>query len=240
MVYMEDNIVHKLIDKFKMKLTKNKKGYPSVMEYAFSSEELADLNKQNKQKIQDLKKEVIPKQEKKEKITKKNNVLPEEKDLNEEQILPQKESELKPKEESSLETEQKDSLNESEELENKKQPTSQTPKNSFIDLSSEHQSLIMDKWNGIDQVTIEKDILEGKDLLNHNYTITYADDAARYIHKIRKNYEIVLCYLIGFNNEKKGIYDKTIFSDKMDNEWKYLNNYIKVLEKIRNFKKQKS
>ena len=107
------------------------------------------------------------------------------------------------------------------------------PKNSFINLSPEHQQLVMDKWNEIKQSKIDKDIIDGKDLLNHNYTITYADEALKFIHYIRKEYEVVICYLIGFNNEKQGIYDKTIFSDKIDNEWKYLNNYIKILEKIR-------
>ena len=95
----------------------------------------------------------------------------------------------------------------------------------------------MDKWNEIKPNKIDKDIINGKDLLNHNYTITYADDAARFIHYIRKEYEVVICYLIGFNNEKQGIYDKTIFSSKIDDEWKHLNSYIKILEKIRNFKK---
>ena len=60
---------------------------------------------------------------------------------------------------------------------------------------------------------------------------------AKFIHLIRKRYEVVICYLIGFNNEKKGIYDKTIFSSRIDDEWKFLNQYIKVLEKIRSFRK---
>ena len=96
----------------------------------------------------------------------------------------------------------------------------------------------MEKWNEIDIKEIDKDIMDGKEILNHNYTITYADEAEKFIHDIRKKYEIVICYLIGFNNEKKGIFDKTIFSLKMDDEWKHLAQYIKILEKIRNFKKQ--
>ena len=83
---------------------------------------------------------------------------------------------------------------------------------------------------------VTQDIISGKEILNHNYTITFADDATKYISTIRKKYEVVLCYLIGFNNEKKGIYEKTFFADKIENEWKYLNYYIKLLEKIRNFK----
>lgn len=111
------------------------------------------------------------------------------------------------------------------------------PKNSFVNLNEEYQKIVMNKWNEIDYKQLDKDIIEGKDLLNHNYTITYADDAAKFIHNIRKQYEVVICYLIGFNNEKKGLYEKTIFSDKIDEEWKYLSNYIKVLEKIRSFRK---
>ena len=94
----------------------------------------------------------------------------------------------------------------------------------------------MKKWSKIDFNEVDKDIISGKEILNHNYTITFADDATKYISTIRKKYEVVLCYLIGFNNEKKGIYEKTFFSDKIENEWKYLNYYIKLLEKIRNFK----
>ena len=91
----------------------------------------------------------------------------------------------------------------------------------------------MDKWKEININKIDKDIIDGKNLLKSNYTITYADEAAKFIHYIRKEYEVVICYLIGFNNEKQGIKNKTIFSSKMDNEWKYLSNYIKILEKIR-------
>ena len=110
-------------------------------------------------------------------------------------------------------------------------------KDSYINLSKENQELIMNSWNSINNTDIDKDIIEGKDILSHNYNITYGDNAARFVHNIRKKYEIVICYLIGFNNEKNGIKNKIIFSDKIDNEWKYLENYIKLLEKIRNFKK---
>ena len=97
--------------------------------------------------------------------------------------------------------------------------------------------IIIEKWSLINEGEIAKDIIEGKDIINHNYNIDYGENAARFVHNIRKKYEVVVCYLIGFNNEKNGIMNKTIFSDKIDNEWKYLENYIKLLEKIRNFKK---
>ena len=73
----------------------------------------------------------------------------------------------------------------------------------------------------------------GKDILEHNYVITYADDALSYIYKIRDEYDILIEYLIGFNNEKRGVMNKNIFSSRLDDEWKFLNSYIKVLEKIK-------
>ena len=92
----------------------------------------------------------------------------------------------------------------------------------------------MKRWNSIDIVRLTHDIYEGKDILDHNYTITYADNALEYIYRIRGEYDILIEYLIGFNNEKKGVLNKNIFSDRLDNEWRYLKNYIKVLEKIKN------
>ena len=64
---MEDNnLIHKFVDKVKNKFTKNSKGYPSVAEYAFSSEEIEKISKQNKQKILDLKQDGYPREVKKE------------------------------------------------------------------------------------------------------------------------------------------------------------------------------
>ena len=50
------------------------------------------------------------------------------------------------------------------------------------------------------------------------------------ISKIEKNHSDG----IKIKNLTLKIENKTVFSDKIDNEWRYLNNYIKVLEKIRN------
>lgn len=246
---MEDKIVHKFIAKVKDKLSRNKTTYPSVSEYAFSSEEIEDMTKQNKQKIQELKQDLSFSAKKKEKETSKlqidNEVLSPveaqtviEVGLAKEMIQEYQDQNIT-KQEITEDPEKKDEKKESTSRKTKESlaETKEFSKNSFIHLNSEHQHLVMEKWNEIDPLQIEKDITEGKNLLNRNYTITYADDASRYIHHIRKNYEIVICYLIGFNNEKKGIYDKTTFSSKMDEEWKYLNNYIKVLEKIKSFKK---
>ena len=226
-------------------MTKNKPVNSAISEYAFSVEEIEDINKQNKQKIQELKQNIFSK--KKEKAT-----IAKEKDEELLSKIETKENEIKAVEPVKLEEpvqEQpkqstteviqegiKEDVKEEVVEEQQKVEEKRGPQNSCINLSREHQQLVMDKWNEIQSNKIDKDIIEGKDLLNHNYTITYADEAAKFIHNIRKDYEIVVCYLIGFNNEKQGIYDKTIFSDNIDNEWKYLSNYIKILEKIRNFR----
>ena len=64
---MEDNnLIHKFVRHVKSKFTKNSKGYPSVTEYAFSSEEIEKISKQNKQKILDLKQDGYPREVKKE------------------------------------------------------------------------------------------------------------------------------------------------------------------------------
>jgi len=248
---MEDKIVQKFINKFKDKFSKNKTTYPSVSEYAFSTEEIETINKQNKQKIQELKQDIFS--------TKKEKIEPNKTDINDEILSPivsqpiietglNKEmlEEYSIKQEESPDPEEiteevKELISPKETIEEIIETTEEIkeeqPKNSFINLNPEHQKLVMEKWNAINLNKIDKDIIDGKDLLNHNYTITYADDAAKFIHHIRKEYEIVICYLIGFNNEKQGIFEKTIFSNKIDEEWKYLNNYIKILEKIRSFKK---
>lgn len=225
---MNDRFINKFITKVKDKFTKNKSTYNDFSEYAFSMEELENINKQNKQKIQELKQDVFSKKE-------------ESKDKpNTDEVLSRIEANIE------IDNDVTEAILDSEEIvediqeipqesliEDLVEEVDDKPKNSFVNLSLEHQKLVMDKWGEIKSSKIDKDIIDGKDLLNHNYTITYADDAARFIHYIRKEYEVVVCYLIGFNNEKQGIYDKTIFSSKIDDEWKYLGNYIKILEKIR-------
>ena len=209
---MDGNIVQKLIHSIKNKITKHSKIDTSINEYAFSSEDLEELTKDNKEKLKELKKSTIH--------TKKQEVLDEEK-LND-SILSQ-------------EIEETNTDIKAEEI---KEEIQEKKEKSFINLEKEHRELIMKKWQEIDLTEIEKDILLAKDLLNHNYTITFADDATKFIHDIRQKYEVVLSYLIGFNNEKKGIYQKTFFGDNLDNEWIHLKHYIKVLEKIRNFKEK--
>lgn len=209
---MDGNIVQKLIHSIKNKITKHSKIDTSINEYAFSSEDLEELTKDNKEKLKELKKSTIH--------TKKQEVLDEEK-LND-----------------SILSQEIEATNTDIKAEEIKEEIQEKKEKSFINLEKEHQELIMKKWQEIDLTEIEKDILLAKDLLNHNYTITFADDATKFIHDIRQKYEVVLSYLIGFNNEKKGIYQKTFFGDNLDNEWIHLKHYIKVLEKIRNFKEK--
>ena len=249
------SMFNNLISKIKLKKTLN--NVDNINDYAFSMEEIDNLEKTNNKKIKDLKKNIIGIKDKDEVIiTKKGNELIDleeiennEKDTNEKddkQMWIDDES-LSEIEEAQineyLEEINKDENNDDEVskkgIEYKKEENNKDSEaeESFVNLSKEHQDLIMQNWNDIDLNGIDKDIINGKDILNHNYNITYGDNAARFVHDVRKKYEIVICYLIGFNNEKKGIKNKTIFSDKVDNEWKYLENYIKLLEKIRNFRK---
>ena len=215
----------------KVKLKKKLDNYFVQDEYAFSLEEIESIEEENHKKIKDLKKNTIGIKEKEEVIitnVDNNEIVNEELsfDVEKKEILD--EEKLTEVEEAQIE-EYLEEITKDDEVEENS--------DSFINLSEKNQKLIMDSWNLIDLQEIDKYILNGKDILNHNYNITYGDDALRFVHDIRKKYEIVICYLIGFNNEKKGIENKTIFSDKLDNEWKYLENYIKVLEKIRNFRK---
>lgn len=223
---MEDNKFRKLIHIVQDKLRRNSKVYPSMNEYAFSREDLDELKKENIEKLKDLKKNIQNSSNQK-KVLNENEL--DESILNQDNFEKLEEESIRNEDNDEYKEEQRDDeLTEKEEIH----------RPSFIHLEQEHQDLIMSKWREIDLNAIDKDIIEAKELLNHNYTITYADDAARFVHDIRKKYEVVLCYLIGFNNEKKGIYNKTFFAPSMESEWKYLNYYIKLLEKIRNFKNQ--
>ena len=217
---MEENVFQKLIHTVQKRMKRNSKTDSFMNEYVFNSSDLDELKKNNNEKIKELKKDI------KEQEKKKQVLMEEELD---ESILSDTTSQ-------SEITSQDDVNNEETSSDSNDTSAPEQEKTSFIHLEEEYQELIMKKWSKIDFNEVDKDIISGKEILNHNYTITFADDATKYISTIRKKYEVVLCYLIGFNNEKKGIYEKTFFSDKIENEWKYLNYYIKLLEKIRNFK----
>ncbi len=215
---MEGNIVNKILKKFKTKLNMDTKNNNAQnLEYSFSMEELDNLERQNSEKIKSLKEKKKPY---------KKKITP----MEEEEIL-------------SREMMQDDLLMQlcnADKVESTTKRGNDLVKEnvcSYINPSAESQHLVMERWKNIDIVRLDEDILKGKDILNHNYSITYGDDALAYIYRIRDEYDILIEYLIGFNNEKRGIMEKNIFSDRLDNEWRYLNNYIKVLEKIRKNKK---
>jgi hypothetical protein len=58
---MDDKLIHKLMNIVKDKFTKTKQTYHDSYDYAFSVEEIENINKQNKQKIQELKQDIFTK-----------------------------------------------------------------------------------------------------------------------------------------------------------------------------------
>ncbi len=195
--------------KIKNRFNNKKDNYPQFSEYSFSGEELDSLSRQNIDEINKLRTGFKVNKDKK--IEEDNSNL-------DAIVLLDKDIVVK-----------EDNVDNNIEKEDNKEEY-----NGYVNLSSDTRENIMKRWNSIDIVRLTHDIYEGKDILDHNYTITYADNALEYIYRIRGEYDILIEYLIGFNNEKKGVLNKNIFSDRLDNEWKYLKNYIKVLEKIKN------
>lgn len=202
---MEGSFFTKLKNRFNNK----KDNYPQFSEYSFSGEELDSLSRQNIDEINKLRTGFKVNKDKK--IEEDNSNL-------DAIVLLDKDIVVK-----------EDNVDNNIEKEDNKEEY-----NGYVNLSSDTRENIMKRWNSIDIVRLTHDIYEGKDILDHNYTITYADNALEYIYRIRGEYDILIEYLIGFNNEKKGVLNKNIFSDRLDNEWRYLKNYIKVLEKIKN------
>ena len=202
---MEGSFFTKLKNRFNNK----KDNYPQFSEYSFSGEELDSLSRQNIDEINKLRTGFKVNKDKK--IEEDNSNL-------DAIVLLDKDIVVK-----------EDNADNNIEKEDNKEEY-----NGYVNLSSDTRENIMKRWNSIDIVRLTHDIYEGKDILDHNYTITYADNALEYIYRIRGEYDILIEYLIGFNNEKKGVLNKNIFSDRLDNEWRYLKNYIKVLEKIKN------
>ena len=232
------NIFNNLITKIKSKkssIINNNE----LDEYAFSLEEIDNLQEENKQKIKSLNEDKINLktettsvldtlkllEKKSEEIAINKNIEIE--DTKEEIII---EDIIEEKKEEPL------NLNQTKtEIINEENNNNENKKTSFINLTKEEQDVITKCFKELNLKELDKDILEAKDILNHNYNITYPDNAAKYIHNIRKKYETLITYLIGFNNEKNGEYNKIIFSNKLDNEWNFLENYIKLLEKMRSF-----
>lgn len=223
---MEGNIVNKFFSTIKNKINNKNSDNSESLDCAFSLEEINDLAKQNKDKIKELKKNPLIIETSKEIKPKKETI--ELKEPTESiEIIPEKEE---------LITEEK-TITQKKEITDIKENLPKESTNSYINLTEENQTSISESWKKINITKLDEHILKGKDILAHNYTITYGDDALEFVYVIRNEYDILIEYFIGFNNEKKGIPNKTIFSDKIDNEWKHLASYIKILEKIRNAKK---
>lgn len=246
------NLFSNLINKIKTKKLPN--SLETLDEYAFSLEEIDNLREENAKKIKDLKEDKLG-LKKDEDLLVAHEIVDEIVDISDnlevintddsndlDVVAEEFDDEIGEISISSLLEKKKNNLKNEKISEENEEQTSEIKDDeeevkSFINLSSKNQDLVMKYWQDINNNDIDKDIINGKEILNHNYNINYGENASKFVHDIRKKYEVVICYLIGFNNEKNGIMDKTIFSDKVDNEWKYLENYVKILEKIRTFKK---
>lgn len=245
-IQMEGNFVNKFINKFKNKLNNNKNSYPQKFEYVFNDEDVNQLAKQNNEKIKELKKRSIN--------VKKNNINK----VEEEVILSDINNALNGKNEGNIQKlVEKDRSNVAynniidddlkadniEKKENNLQykdsvdDLSNNNKDNYSNPNSDVQMMIKRELIKLDVKELDKYIVKGKDILNHNYSINYGEDALRYVYIIRDKYTALVEYFIGFNNEKKGIYNKKIFSDKMDNEWHFLKNYVIILETLKKLKK---
>lgn len=241
---------------------KKKKGnYNDENLYSFNLEEIEEYNKLSREKLNNLKEQkhemnaflkeevsnnkLVPQNENHEQTSSINNIeikedIKETEEDNQEKIKEEleKNSELlekTPMEKNDISMTEDEIIEESLEKITPKKETK--PKFSYINLSKETQEIIMNNWQSVDLIQLNKDIEKGEDLINHNYTIRYCDDACQFIKEIRQRYDVVIKYLIGFNNEKHEIFDKTTFGENEMDEWRYLNNYIKLLEKIKKIKK---
>lgn len=241
-----------MLFKFLHKKNKREENLGEYSQYAFNLQEIEEFNKLGKDKIKKLNnKDIMPTTQKKEsnesikKETEIENITSENKqanDLESDITKDNIQSELKESEE---ETQQENNniLEEKiidESIENITPKKKKEPQFSYINLKQDKQNIIMNSWKNVDIYKLNDDIKKGQDLLKHNYTISYCDDAYNFINEVRERYNIIIKYLIGFNNEKHGIYDKTTFGENSNDEWRYLDNYVKLLEKIKTIKKSTS
>ena len=236
---MEGNVFKKVINKVKNKMHKNTR-YPSVSEYAFSDEEITKLSNENKEKMLALKNNSIKRRKEKEEPEKEvdelildnlDNNIPVKKKKD---ILDNDDDEDKvtyTKIVKKLNGELEDNTPKEELIPKKEQPK-------YLELTDELQEEINKAIDKVDMIILDNYIIKAKDLINHNYTITYGEESLRFIYQVRDEFEVLIEYLIGFNNEKKGIYNKTTFSNSLDDEWHYLKNYLKILEQIKNIKEK--
>ena len=228
----------KVINKVKNKMH-NTSNYPLDSEYVFSDEEINKISNENKEKIIALKNN---------KVSRSNEKF--ERDVDE-LIIDNLGTDSKSKKRDILDDidNDKDKITYTkivkklngelveDEIKNKEEDIT-IKKEKYVKLSDELQKQINDAIEKVDLIVLDNYIIKGKDLIQHNYIITYGEEALRFVYQVRHEFEVLIEYLIGFNNEKKGIYEKTTFSDKLDDEWHYLKNYIKILEQIRGIKER--
>ena len=233
---MEGNFVNKFVNKFKSKLNNNKNNYPQKFEYVFSDEDVNKLAKENKEKLNNLKKRNINIKPKKDISKEDEEILLSNinHELNGENEFNNNLANKFNEEEKSRE-EQIDSSEENNNLKNSSNEETST-KDNYSNPNDDIQMMIKRELIKLDVKELIKHIDRGKDILNHNYSITYGDDALRYIYVIRDKYANLIEYFIGKKKKKHGIYNKNIFSNRLDDEWQYLKNYISILEMIKKLK----
>lgn len=240
---MEGKVLKKIINKFKNKMHKNT-SYPRDFEYAFSDEEITKLSNENKEKMLALKNNTIKKKQEKKVNPEKdvdelildnldNNTIPKKKKKDLLDQIDDTEKVTYTKIVKKLNGELKDDI-----PKDVKEEKEEKPLTKYIDLTDELQKEINEAIDKVDMIVLDNYIIKGKDLIEHNYTITFGEEALRFVYQVRHEFEVLIEYLIGFNNEKKGVYNKTTFSDKLDDEWHYLKNYIKILEQIKSIKEK--
>ena len=191
--------------------------------YSFNMQEIEELNKKEKERLKDLKKKNIENV-----LSKKKNILESINKLGDyvtqvENVEPNNSDDI-----NNLDI--TDTIDESIEQIKVKEKIDPI---SYINLTDKQQKLISDSFDDINLNDIDNYINSIDDLLSHNYSISYCDDCFKLINDIRHKYKIIIDYLIGFNNEKNGIFNKVTFGDNENEEWRYLSEYLKLLKKIR-------
>lgn len=191
--------------------------------YSFNMQEIEELNKKEKERLKDLKKKNIENV-----LSKKKNILESINKLSDN--ISQVENKKPDNSDDINNLDITDTIDESIEqikVKEKIEPIS------YINLTDKQQKLISDSFDDINLNDIDNYINSIDDLLSHNYSISYCDDCFKLINDIRHKYKIIIDYLIGFNNEKNGIFNKVTFGDNENEEWRYLSEYLKLLKKIR-------
>ena len=228
---MEGNLLKRFVNKFKNGIHKNN-SYPQDFEYVFSNEEITKLSRENKEKLLNLKNNTI-------KVKKKNKDMEDVLDNLEENKKDILDNEVDDRVTyTKIVKKLNGELKEEDTRDSDDKKVEGKEKGKYINLTDEFEKEINMAIEKVDMIVLDNYIIKGKDLISHNYTITYGEEALRFIYQVRHEFEVLVEYLIGFNNEKKGIYNKTTISNSLDDEWHYLKNYINILEQIKNIKER--